>query len=215
MIRFFPVWMLLGGCAPWWNGGQSGEENVVCEAVDTVVLADGEDSSLGFGGDDLLALAGGEHAGTLAWAKGGETPVLVTVTHQGGEIRFEDREWTDDGSGMEPALGDCPDVVAGDVTLAFATEDGAFDESFELAIESADGAEASFWKELDLDALGGTYEVTEIDPAEYDAVRAFLQGTFDAEGSHGVVDGQAERVEGDPSDPDSTASATAFDIATW
>ncbi|MSQ03106.1 MAG: hypothetical protein EXR71_14660 [Myxococcales bacterium] len=73
---------------------------------------------------------------------------------------------------------------------------------------------ASAFHELDLDALSGTYTVTEVDPADFDAVRALVSLEIGPLGAAGEISGQAED-SGDPADPDSTASATAFDIASF
>lgn len=199
---------LLGGCdAMFGDGGQSGEETVVCEAVRTVELTGDEDSELGFGADEVRALIDGAHDGTLVWDAGGQTAVHLTVSELAG-ARFLDQEWVDDGSGQEPMLdGDCPDVLAHDAHVTLVTDDGVFDEAFDVQIDAETAELAYFFDELDLTALGGTFEFP--DAASYDAVRAFVDVTFDADGSHGVIDGQGESVDGD------VASATNIPLATW
>jgi hypothetical protein len=210
-----PLVLGLAACqlGPAGDGGQQGEETSGCGVVASDVLEPGEDSVLGFGGDAISALAAGSHSGTLTWASGSTTGVTVDVGDL-GEIRFEDMAWIDDnGSGIEPA-DDCPDQVAVDATIGLTTEDGAFAESFALPLTASTADEAGFWTELTLDALGGSYTVTEVDPADYDGVAAFVGGTFDESGSHGTIDGQAT-LDGDASDPEGVASAENFAIATW
>ena len=194
-------------------GGQIGGEAAQCKAVTTTPLPMDQASVLGFSGADVMALAGGDHTATLTWAKGGTTDVTVSVATTAPEARYLDMEYVDDGSGIEPAIG-CADVVEVDVTFGFTTADGAFAESWASKIQAPSATEASFYRELDLGGLAGSYAVTEVDPAAFDEVRAFLDATFDATGAHGTVSGQAI-LNGDASDPDSTASAQMFDIASW
>jgi hypothetical protein len=199
----------LGGCDAVFgdDGGQSGEEGARCDAVRTVALSDDEDSELGFGADEVRALIDGPHTGTLAWDAGGETGVTLTIGEL-AEPRFLDQEWVDAGSGTEPAFtGDCPDVIAHDAHVTLVTDDGVFDEAFDVRIDAEAADLAYFYAELDLTALGGTFEFP--GAADYDAVRAFVDATFDGTGSHGALDGQGERVDGD------VASATNVPIATW
>jgi hypothetical protein len=216
MRGLFIAFGFLGGCMVGSDdhGGQQGEEAARCDAIATTVLAAGEDSVLGFGGDEMLAVADGTHTSTLTWAKGGTTGVTIEVSNA-ANARFEDMEWVDEGgTGVEPALG-CPDVVAMDATLAFRTDDGAFDESWDLTLTAPLADAVDFFVDLDLGALNGTYTVTEVDPSQYDAVGAFLQGEFTSSGVSGSVDGQAEGHEGDPDDPDSVVFAENFDIGSF
>jgi hypothetical protein len=218
VFALFQAFGLLTGCSGSPDGPQAGgqfgsESSSGCLAVSTTMLPMAEASVLGFSGADLMALVGGDHAATLAWAKGGSTEATVSVNTQATEARYLDREWTDDGSGIELAM-DCPDVLEVDVIVGFTTADGAFRESWTSKIMAPTAAQASFFQELDLAALGGSYQVTEVNPAEFDEVRAFLDADFDAEGVHGRIDGQAIE-NGDPSLPDSTASARLFGIATF
>ena len=66
----------------------------------------------------------------------------------------------------------------------------------------------------DLAALGGTYRVSEVNPADYDALRVFLDADFAPRTVHGTLSGQAIQ-NGDSSNPDSTASAMLFQVATF
>lgn len=214
--RIASLLVLLGvasGCGEPSAGSQVGGEAVQCKAVATTTLAMGEDSVLGFSGADVLALAEGEHAATLAWKKGGSTQATVTIASSGAQARYLEMAYVDDGSGIEPAI-DCADVVEVDVTVAFATADGAFDESWTTKLAAPLPDHAAWSTELDLDALQGSYTVTEVDPAAFDGVRAFLDIELDAGGVGGQITGQATSSSpGD--DPDGTASAMMFDIATF
>lgn len=200
------VW--LTGCdGVFGDGGQQGEEGARCDAIRTVALTGDEDSELGFGADEVKALVDGAHEGTLVYEAGGETALHLTVSGL-TNARFLEQEYVDDGSGMEPALAmDCPDIVAIDAQVALVTDDGAFDEAFAQRIDVEATDLGYFYHELDLTALGGTFEVP--GAADYDAVRAFVDATFAADGTTGVIDGQGESVDGD------VASATAIPVGTW
>jgi hypothetical protein len=200
--------VLTSGCL----GDQFADEAAVCAWAGSQVIALDETSAGGFTPNEVLALVGGAHDEVLSWTDGGETPLTITVTHDGGAVLWVDYELEDDGSGVELML-DCPDRLEFDAEVDFATEDEAFDEVWSVTVASALGEEASFFQRLDLDALGGTYEVTEVDPDDYDAVEARVSARFDAGGSTGEIVGQAEGSEG--SGDEGVAYAENFDIATW
>lgn len=212
------VLILMVGCTFNPDPGQSGEELISCSAVDSAEYAlDDATNPLGFAGQAIVDLAVKVHSATFTWAKDGATTELtLDVTTEATQVTWRDNEWQDDGSGAEIAMAaaDCPDDLVLPVTVGFTTADGAFAESWDLELSAPAATEAGAYEELDLDALAGTYAVTEVDPTAYDAVRAFLELGFDAAGAWGVVDGQAEET-GDPADPESVASATHFDIGAF
>ncbi len=197
------------------DSGQSGEENAgaMCDAVATADYPFAESTPLGFTGQQVADLVVAEHASTLSWAKGGDTALTVAITTSATSITWRDNEYLDDGSGIEIAM-DCADDLMLPVQAVFTTADGAFAETWALELSSVAVDAASAYQELDLDALSGTYTVTEVDPADFDSVRASLDLEIGAAGASGVVSGQAEE-SGDSADPDSTASASAFDIASF
>lgn len=205
-------WTILVGCGlPEGDSGQSGEESLGCLAVAEQDYALADATPLGFTGQELTDLAVGDHAAVLTWAAGGTTDLTVAVASDATTVQWRDMEWQDDGSGMETMEYDtsCSDVLALPVTVGFTTADGAFAESWSLELLASVATEAQTYTELDLDALAGTYAVTEVDPADYDQVRAFLTLLVATDGVSGVLDGQGEKVDGE------TASASHFDIATF
>ncbi len=211
LITMFAVGCMVDGG----DSGQSGEENAgaMCDAVATTDYAFADSTPLGFTGQQVADLVVAEHAATLTWAKGGETALTVAVTTAATAITWRDNGYVDDGSGIEIAM-ECADDLMLPVQAVFTTADGAFAETWDLELSAVAADAASAYAELDLDALGGTYTVTEVDPADFDAVRAFLELKIGPGGASGEVSGQAEEA-GDAADPDSTASASRFEIATF
>lgn len=194
------------------DGGQSGEEGIVCGPVSSVDLGADEVSSLGFGRAEVAALAEGSHAGTLRYEGGGSAALTVDVTL--GDARFLDMEWVDDGTGelATPAteIG-CADLVEVDATVLFITDDGAFDETWDAPVQAADAAFATFYSELDLEALTGTYVYTP--PDDYEALQVWVDGTFDSTGAHGEIAAIGTATEG--SGDDGTVSGTSLSLASW
>lgn len=204
--------LTLGCTLPDPDPGQSGEEMMSCTAASTQDYALADTTPLGFTGQQLADLVVGSHAATLTWAKGGDTALTVDVTSAATVVTWRDMEWQDDGSGAEIATMesmDCADDLVLAATVGFTTADGAFAESWDLDLAAQTADTAAAYSELDLDNLTGTYTVTEVDPADYDAVRAFLDLSFDAAGVSGAIQGQAEKADAE------TASATNVDIATF
>ena len=201
------------GCEPLpYDGGQSGEESITCAPISSVDLAADEASALGFGRTEVVDLAEGAHSGTLTYAAGGSAGLTLDVT--AGDARFLDMDWVDSGTGelATPAteIG-CADLVEVDATVVFSTDDGAFDETWDTALQAASVDSSSFWMDLDLLALGGSFTYTP--DADYDEVSAWASGTFDATGAHGVVEGQGTASTG--TDPDDSVSATSLQMAQW
>ncbi|TNE91088.1 MAG: hypothetical protein EP330_06470 [Deltaproteobacteria bacterium] len=203
-MRYTAILMLvaLGACDDGFNGGQSGSEQIGCLPTTTADLAVDETSPLGFTPQALLDLAEGSHTETFAFEQGGSVGVTVTFTAS-GQARFEEREYQDDGSGMEMAM-DCEDAVVVPGTVTVVTDDGAVDESFDVELEASSADLASWFGEVA--SLHGSFQ---IDESPYDEVRYFGMGTFDADGSAGELSGQGESVDGE------VASATNLPIGAW
>lgn len=191
-------------------GGQTGEENVGCLPVETTNLAWSERSSLGFSADELLNSLGADRQTRLTWDDGSSTSLTMTLARASGAPTLQQREWTDDGSGRELAAGsECNDVVTVPATLTFTTNDGAFAEAWSLTLLADGSSSASGYMQLDLNELQGDFEVTMVDPADYEAVTAFVNLSFDGARWTGTISGQASRTEGQ------TSSAQNFSIASF
>jgi hypothetical protein len=199
------------------DGGQIGSESGAhCEIATETPLAEDEVSPGGFAPAEILALLALPYAGDLQWEAGGSTPLTFAVTPAASyawvvqEVVVEDG----DGSGTAAEIAPwCPSYLAIDVTLDFATADGAFAESFALEVraESAEAASVG----ADLASVSGTFDVWDHVPAgsDYDEASASLSVQFDAAGPRGGISGQGSGVLGDPNDPDSVAYAENFEIA--
>lgn len=202
--------MFLGAC-----GGQSGEESVTwgCEPQSETPLAADESTPAGFTATDVATRVT-PFDGAFVWAAHDPSTLALTPTVDLSSARWVDYELASSGEGgIEPAMT-CADVVELDASVGFATADGLLAETFDWALQAADLGLITAWDELDLDALAGTYTVTEVDLADYDGFTAYVSASWSGQGSFGELTGQATTA-GDPSDPDSTASATNVPIATW
>ena len=197
----------LGGIACSSQFGE--EEKVGCLPVTTTVLGVDDPSPLGFSGRAVLGAVGVDHRGTLTYADGTTTPLTIDVDYDGGEVRFHDNEWIDDGgTDIAPATG-CLDTLEVDARVSFATMDGAFAEAWVIPLVASDAARATFGHEVG--SAAGTFDPgAHVPPGEtYDEVTAWVSGSFDATGARGEVVGQGERTDGD------VASATRIDMATF
>ncbi|MGK3963734.1 hypothetical protein WMF38_06105 [Sorangium sp. So ce118] len=203
------------------QGGQIGGVQGVEGGCDEEAEDIGADvvSPLGFSANEVIAALSGERSAPLAWAKGGSTTAAVSL----GELvsaRFVRSQPAKgggpEGSGpgvAEPALAvDCSDHLRIEAPLAFATEDGAFDESFSITLRARQVDDASYYHKIDLDALQGSYEVTEVDPAEFREVLVYLSGTLSSSAAHGTISGTAE-THPIGSGPEGVVGAQLFNVA--
>ena len=192
-------------------GGQTGEEGVGCLPVESTNLAWSERSSLGFSADELLNSLGTELSTRLTWKKdSSSTSLTMTLARASGAPTFQEREWTDDGSGRELAAGpECNDVVTIPATLTFTTNDGVFAEQWSLTLLADQVGSATTFVELDLDALGGTFDLEMIDATEYDDVDVYLTLSFEGDAWTGSIDGSGTDIQGD------YATGVGLDIATF
>ncbi len=202
----------LGACAPK-DGGQVGEENLGCQSVLSEPLTLDGDNPLGFTIAQVLELAEGDHQSALSWADGNDSVLHASLVFS-GEASYEDREWIDDGSGIEPALVDmdCNDILRMQVQVELSSEDGALDESYALQLEAGTSDEAHLSTELP--TLTGSLVIEDFAPAgSYSSFRAFLDLSITSAGLSGTISGQAES-SGSGGD-DGTVSATSFAIASF
>lgn len=207
------------GTTPPNDDGQFGEEaGARCDVVTRTPLALDEVSPLGFTAQSVLDLAEGTHPGTLTWLEaGGSSPLTLTVA-QAGAIEYVEQAvvTTGTGSGEEPALSLwCPNLVSVGVDIGFVTDDGVFAEQWLGALTSDVEGQTGF--DRTLEDLAGTFDPWDHIPADtdFDEVTAWLEVSFDASGPSGLIHGQGSGTDGDPNDPDSSAYAQNFDIASF
>lgn len=162
---------------------------------EAVVIGLDEVSELGFAPQAVVDLALGEHEGTVTWDRGSDAAISLSVS-QVGEARFVDSEVEVPDGPVNDIWVECPDRVEVDVLVELSTDDGWFDESFELALISFDGELASFEQELDLDELVGSFDIEpDVASPDYDELRAWVSADFDELGVVGVFEGQASGSE--------------------
>jgi hypothetical protein len=210
-----PACLLLVGCFE--KRDPSLEDGPYCENTPTVVTLE-ETTELGFSGADLMALAEGGFDETLTWIEDGSTtPVHVSVGYAEGEVRYVSSEAVYPDSD-EPTIDigiECQDYLEVDVSLVITTEDGALDESLELALRSDEGTRVSGSLELDHTQLDGSYEFTLMDPSEYDSVTHFLDVLFEESGCSGELMAQAEGCDDDCTGDECTCWASNDTVASW
>jgi hypothetical protein len=173
-------------------GGNCGEEVVsVVEGLNAAVPGFDDVAA------DYLPLFEGTFMGEFAWIPEEEGPVIiehagtaspltVTVTYEGGEIRVIETELVGQPPQGDGELEDelCSNVLLIDVTLGFATEDGLFAETFEVPIRvlsHPDWLSPSFSFSLDMDAWQGELALDDFVVEEGMVSDLVLGGQFDGE----------------------------------
>ena len=210
-----PAWLLLVGCFD--NGEHTLEDGPYCENTPTAISL-GDAAAMGFSGADMLALTQGGFDETLTWAASATTtPIHISVGYAEGEVRFVDSIAVyPEGDGDTPAIGvECEDFMEVDVSIIITTEDGALDETYELALASADGVHVVANTSFDHTQMGGSYEYTLLDPSEYDDVSHGLALTFDEDGSRGELTAMAEGCDADCTGDECTCWASIDTVAYW
>lgn len=195
-------------------GGQTGEETLGCQPVERDMLAWSERSALGFSADELLNALGSEVDARLAWSTSGSTPLTLGIERASGSVEFQTREFVSDGSGAEIGVPECNDAVAVPVTVSFTTADGAFAERWPVTLVAESITRVGVYRQVDVNDLEGSFTVTQVDPTRFDRVLAIFDLAFSAGVWAGRLYGQGI-VEGPASNPDGTASADDFDIASF
>ncbi|WP_437492236.1 hypothetical protein WME75_17455 [Sorangium sp. So ce1014] len=196
------------------KGGQIGgvHEGGGCEEKAGEDIGADDVSPLGFSAREALSAVSGERSVPLTWATGGSTTATLSV----GELvaaRFAGPTDGSGSSGAEPGndIG-CSDHLQIDVPMAFSTEDGAFDDSFEVTLRATQVGAATFTHAIDLAALQGSYEVTEVDPAEFREVFVWLIGMLSSSAVEGSIGGLAESYP-IGSGPDAAVAGHSFRVA--
>lgn len=186
-----------------------------CEETRTDISLTSADD-LGFSPQDVLDAVERTYEHTLTWEDGTTTALTIEVTYAGGATRFVDSEEApipEDAGAVNEIAVFCEDSLSIDVNVHFSTADGAFDESWTVALSALTADAASFTRDLDPARLTGDYDYMTFNPADYDAVAAYVSANLSAAGSEGEIVETAELVEGEGDD--ATASQSAHRVASW
>lgn len=205
-------------------------ESWACEEAPTVV-APSDITALGFSGADVLAVADAARSSSFVYSADAHSTLLsLDATYTDGEIRYIQSDEPVGETGMSyagegdadvaepyPESDPCPDRVEVDVSLSFATEDGVFAEVFELALRASQLDQVSFAQDLDLSAMGGSFNIDDYSTAvDYDERNVGVSGSFGPDGAtSGQVSGQASGSEECPEDEPCTAWAEIIEVGTW
>lgn len=202
------MWLLwaIAGC----DDGRGQDTVPSCKDEEHAVALD-EVTLLGFTAQEVVDLVSQPYEGALTWADETTTGLDLAVAPT-GEAWFVDSEVVD-GTGDEI----CDDRVAVAVTIQFTTADGAFAETWDDRVDATSSSQASWSRELDLDALSGDFDlVPYVESKDYDELRASVAGSVSADsGNSGRIKGQASGSE--DCDPGDTCSSWIEEVyvATW
>jgi len=188
------------------SGWTMANEDCGCQLIGETPLALDEVSAAGFSAQDLLDLAQGSRAATLTWVTDASTDLTVTVADP-VNARFRDNEAGECSNDMYYF---CPDDLAVDVSMTFATGDGAFSEAWTQTLsrsepseydysyyDTAAGDSVSAWHSLDV--IAGTFDPGDyVDVSEYDRVDVDLRINFyEGELIGGAIGGGGETSYGE------------------
>ncbi len=170
---------------------------------------------LGFSGADLVAGIPATETATLTWADDATTALTLTFA-PGDRATHVDSEAVYPEGGEGPAIGiECPDRVEVGGGFTFTTADGAFAESWEVAVRGTEPAPL-LRVELDLDGLSGTFDLVPFVTAEgWDDLSAAIEVSWADGASAGVIEGQASGSGPCEDDDDCTAWSESVDVAAW
>lgn len=186
-----------------------------CEETRTAIALD-EATAIGIPANDVLAGIPAEETRVFRYKDGGTTDLTIHFASDAQAYFVDSVEVYPETDGPMPDIAViCDDRIEFDGTLAFATADGAFAES--LAVTLAATAEnVSIHKELDLDALAGTFDIVPFVTGEdWDEVKAWIDVSFVAGQGQGKVEGQASGEDACENGDACTAWAELVEVGTW
>jgi hypothetical protein len=197
-----------------------------CEDTPTVLgSADTISTLLGISANDILDETGGGFTLTAAYTDdtsilmqtplGGQSDLTVTITYDDGEIR-EIESVPVDGESEINAI--CQNRMEIDVTVGFATADGAFAETWDAVLAQAVSEEGTGFDaptlsaEFDPYAVVGTFEIVSIEGVTPDSVTGTLYTTA-ADPQAGSVDILVQQTSG--TGDDGTVSEAQHIALSW
>lgn len=213
-VRCLPVCSVLacggGEAEPFHETDDAGDFGASCKDEPMALAGVDEVSPLGFAAAEVLAMAEGEHTTPMVWAEAyddgpwlvefgpesGESELTATITYDGGEIRHvvsTPEEGDGFGDGWEEP---CSDRMEIDVRLEVRSEGGAFDEDVDAVLVATAPIYATIGKELALDEIQGSFEITRKSPDHLEVLPITLNLGLSKFGMTGSADGGLQIEEG-------------------
>jgi hypothetical protein len=198
----YGIWILalsLAGCL----GGQTGQESEAapeCEEQAQAVELD-ESTSLAFSAEGVLAAAGSPLRAPARFFNAGITREVTLTLHSATAARV-----------VTPLRSspECPQRLEVDVSASFATDDGAFDETFATTLGARGVNNWSLQRTLPLADLHGSYDASEYDLGTWDNPRIRI----DADLHGGTFSGRLW-LDGDDPRPGDGSEPTSANVAEW
>jgi hypothetical protein len=147
---------------------------------------------------DYLAVAEGTYLGEFVWSPndgprtvehaGTMSPLTLSVTYEGGEIRLTEVAHVGELPGGDPGGFACSNTLEIDVRLDFVTDDGLFAESFEipLLVYSHGGPSVpTLYFSLDMDALQGQLSLDDFSFEDGEITDLILTAEFSGDAVNG------------------------------
>jgi hypothetical protein len=177
-------------------------------------LVASDPSPLGFAASGVVSAVSGNRSAPLRWTEPpaeldfgpeqGLSSVELGVVVDAASARFV--HWVPGEPGPD-LVGCAPDEVQLDALVSFATEGGAFAESFPAVLHATTFDAARLSLSLPLATLKGAFSVNPVAGGRTNAV--VLDAELSAQATNGTLRGQLERTAGN------TASVLFFSIACW
>lgn len=196
------TWFLalsLVGCL----GGQTGQEPEVavhCEE-ETQAVALAMSTKLGFSAEDVIGAAGSALRAQARFFEQGVSRKVTLTLQSASAARLVT---------PLPGSSGCVERLEIDALLSFATDDGAFDESFVAALQARDVRSWSFRHTLPLAELRGSYSGSEYDLRTWASPRIRIDADLRGEDFSGQL-----WLEGDDPRPDDGSEPTSAYVAEW
>ncbi len=214
-LSTFAIVIALSGC-PEEDPNLDEGASAYCEETRTAVALD-EQTALGFSAQEVIDALVFAHETDLDYADGTIAALTLDLIHDGGEARYVDSVAVYPEGDEEMDLGAilCEAYVEIDVTVDFVTDDGVFDESWELPLQATAADAASFGlSDLTPDDFTGSYDFLAFDPADFDEVTTSVWAAFDMGGPRGEISEMATSESQDEGG-EGVASAENQSVATW
>lgn len=205
--RFLPPLLLLA-CHP----GKDSSAYPVCVDTPTDLAAD-EPGPGGFSATDVLAFATGARSEVLEWHDGTQTALALELASDGTGARWMDS--VADYTGVTIDIGiECTSRLEVPAQLGFATEDGAFTDTFNGTLVAPLADSATFGVNLMTAPMAGSFDPADWPTTPYDSMSMDLTAYFDAAGDSGTIAGSTMHDEGCMHDTCS-ASSEELQVAVW